>query len=211
MLGLPKSTVVDINLPKKKFYENLSVSPKLKRHFIDEIDGIRWQNKISPETMNISAGEKVQEIEVIEIRLAHESIDEKVLTQIDREIPYHLLYVFTKGKKAKLCIGYKEYAQSGSNTFKVSRYFYNDWSDLEQLPISIEATDLDSVYDRLIRFIAGDSLVDNSSVFDSIEQLKKKEKLQKQIDKLDKQLKLEKQLNKQFELRDRINSLRQQL
>ena len=209
MLGLPKSTVVDINLPKKKFYENLTVSPKLKRHFIDEIDGIRWQNKISPDTMNVSAGEKVQEIEVIEIRLANESIDESILTQIDREIPYHLLYVLTKGDRAKLCIGFKEYTQSGSNVFKVSRYFYTDWSDLGQLSISIGTADLDSVYDKLVRFIAGDNLIDDNSVSDNIEQLIRQEMIQKQIALLEKQLKQEKQLNKQIQLFNEIKTLKQ--
>lgn len=205
MLGLPKSTVVDINLPKKKFYENLTVSSKLKRHFIDEIDGIRWQNKIAPETMNVSAGENVKEIEVIEIRLSGESIDESVLTQIDREIPYHILYVLTKGDQARLCIGYKETAQSGNNAFKVSRYFYTEYADKDRLIIIVDSSDLDSVYDKFVRFIAGNELSDFETLSSNIEQIEERKRIQKQINILNKQIKKEKQFNRQM---DMINELR---
>ena len=37
MLGLLKSTEFNKRIPKQKFYENLSVTPALKRIFIDQI------------------------------------------------------------------------------------------------------------------------------------------------------------------------------
>ena len=38
MIGLPKSTEFNRRIPKQKFYENISVSPTLKRVFIDQIN-----------------------------------------------------------------------------------------------------------------------------------------------------------------------------
>lgn len=37
MLGLPKSTEFNKRIPKKKFYEQLEVTPEIKRVFVDQI------------------------------------------------------------------------------------------------------------------------------------------------------------------------------
>lgn len=45
--------------------------------------------------MNIALGETVTEIEVIEIKLAQPQLNEAVLKQIDKKIPYHILFVLS--------------------------------------------------------------------------------------------------------------------
>ena len=62
MYGLPESTIVNRKIPKKKFYENLNVSPTLKRSFVEEIQAIYWSNKIAPSTANIQEGSYVKEL-----------------------------------------------------------------------------------------------------------------------------------------------------
>lgn len=208
MLGLPKSTEVNRVIPKTKFYDNLDVSARLKRHFIDEIEKIRWRNKISQDTMNISDGGQVHEIEVIEIELSGDSIDESVLTQIDREIPYHILFILGNGNKFKLCIGYKEKTQAGDKTFKVMKYFYSEWCNVDQISIKINASDLDDAYDKLVRKIAGETLSADSSIEQGIKIIEQNEIVEKQIARLEKQLKTEKQLNKQMEMHNEIERLR---
>ena len=86
MLGLPKSTEFNKRIPKQKFYDNISVTPALKRIFIDQIRVIYWRNKIAATTMNLSEGKDVIELEVFEMRLNGQELDESVLKQIDREI-----------------------------------------------------------------------------------------------------------------------------
>lgn len=56
MLGLPKSTEFNKRIPKQKFYDNLTVSPTLKRIFVDQIRIIYWANKIAPSTLNLAEG-----------------------------------------------------------------------------------------------------------------------------------------------------------
>lgn len=67
MLGLPVTTEFNKRVPKQKFYENLTVSPALKRVFVEQIKLIYWRNKLAPATLNIDAGEQVTELEVFEI------------------------------------------------------------------------------------------------------------------------------------------------
>lgn len=89
MLGFPASTEFGKRIPKQKFYENLDVSPALHRMFVDQIKLVYWRNKLAASTLNIAAGESVTEIEVFEVRLNDPQLDEAVLKQIDKEIPYH--------------------------------------------------------------------------------------------------------------------------
>ena len=95
MIGLPKSTEFNRRIPKQKFYENLSITPALRRSFIDDVRGIYWRNKLAATTLNLATGSSVTEIEVFEIQLNARSIDEAVLRQIDREIPYHILFLLS--------------------------------------------------------------------------------------------------------------------
>ena len=93
MLDLPKSTEFNKRIPKQKFYENLTVTPAIKKAFTEQIKIIYWRNKLAATTLNIAPGEKVTEIEVFEVRLNAPDLDEAVLRLIDREIPYHILFL----------------------------------------------------------------------------------------------------------------------
>ena len=137
MLGLPKSTEFNKRIPKQKFYDNLTVSPTLKRSFVDQIRIIYWANKIAPSTVNLAEGKNVTEIEVFHIRLNQKTLDENVLKQIDREIPYHILFVLEYDGKYKAVMGYKEAAGSGKAAFKVDRYYQTEWMpEVDLLPYS---------------------------------------------------------------------------
>ena len=158
MLGFPASTGFNKRIPKQKFYENLDISPALRRVFVDKIKMVYWRNKLAASTLNIAAGGAVTEIEVFEVRLNDPQLDEAVLKQIDKEIPYHILFILTCDSKAQAWIGYKEAAVSGSNAFKVSRYYHTDWMPEDELHLSIDGLNMDAVYENLVRQIARDNL-----------------------------------------------------
>ena len=84
MLGLPKSTEFNKRIPKQKFYENIAVTPTMKKAFVEQIRIIYWRNKIAVTTLNLAAGEQVTEIEVFEVRLSTPELDESVLRQIEK-------------------------------------------------------------------------------------------------------------------------------
>ena len=100
MLELPKSTELNKRIPKQKFYENLQISPALRKSFVEQIHSIVWKNKIAPSTINLAAGHYVDELQVFGIQLSSDTLDESVLKQIDRDIPYHILFILEfKGKE----------------------------------------------------------------------------------------------------------------
>ena len=213
MLGLPRSTEYGKRIPKQKFYDNLSISPKLKRVFAEQIAAIFWSNKLSPDTLNVSAGDTVDEIEVFTIRLNQPSLDTRVLQQIDKQIPYHIIFVLEYKGRLQAWIGYKEAAASGSNAFKVSRYYHTDWMTEDELHLSIDGLNMDAVYESLVRQIAGNALQADfgGSLKESVERDEKKRRLERQIAALDSKMRREKQLNRRIEMNAELKKLRIEL
>ena len=202
MIGLPKSTEFNRRIPKQKFYENLTVSPTLKRVFIDQIKVIYWRNKIAATTINLAAGETVTEIELFEIRLNEQKLDESVLRQIDKEIPYHIVFLLEYDGKYQAWTAYKEAAASGNNAFKVGTYYHTEWLEESELPLKIEGLNIDKVYENFVRQIAGDALQaeKTESLKESVDRDNLRKELQKQIAVLQQKIRKEKQLNKQMKL-----------
>ena len=213
MLGLPKSTEFNRRIPKQKFYDNLSVTPAIKRIFIDQIKIIYWRNKIAASTMNLAGGQAVTEIEVFEIQLNQPSLDEAVLKLIDKEIPYHILFLLTYEDKVQAWIGYKEATASGAGTFKVNRYYHTEWMPLDKLQLPHAGLNLDAVYENYVRQIAGNALNADSgeSLKDAIEREKKKDKLEKKIAALEAKIRKEKQLNRQLEMNTELKKIKLEL
>ena len=213
MFSFPQTTEYGKRIPKQKLYENLDISPALRRVFVDQIKLVYWRNKLATSTLNIAAGEAVTEIEVFEVRLNDPQLDEAVLNQIDKKIPYHLLFILTCDGKAQAWIGYKEAAASGSNAFKVSRYYHTDWMPEDELHLSIDGLNMDAVYESLVRQIAGDKLQTDSgeSLKESVERDEKKKQLEKQIAVLENKMKKEKQLNRRMEMNAQLKQLKKEL
>ena len=211
----PQSTELNRRIPKQKFYENLTLTPQVKRGFIDGIKLIYWRNKLAEDTVHIPKGEQVTEIEVFEIKLSGPTLDEAVLRQIDKEIPYHILFLLTFEGKVQAWIGYKE-ASAGVNSFKVSRYYHTDWQDEAALSLRLEGLTLDAVYENLVRQIAGSSLDPETenpelSLGETIALTEKREKLQKEIARLEKLAWAEKQPKRKFELAQELKVLRERI
>ncbi len=213
MIGLPKSTEFNKRIPKQKFYENLTVTPALKTAFKEQIKVIYWRNKIASTTMNLAPGTSVTELEVFEIKLNTGNLDEAVLHQIDKEIPYHILFLLEYKGKYQAWIGYKEATQSGNNAFKVIGYYHTEWLAEDALGIKEDGLNVDAVYENFVRQIAGDKLqtMTGESLEETIARAERREQLQKQIDTLQAKIRKEKQLNKQMQMNAELRQLKQEL
>lgn len=214
MIGLPKSTEFNKRIPKQKFYENLDISPALKQVFVEQVRIIYWKNKIATATTNLASGTDVTELEVLEVRLNSPVLDDSLLRQIDREIPYHILFLLEYQGKYQAWIGYKEATASGNKAFKVNGYYHTEWFAEEELPIKMEGLNVDAVYENFVRQIAGKKLKTEAageSLKESVARDERKMALQKQIDNLQVKIRKEKQLNKQMKINDELKMLKKEL
>lgn len=212
MLGLPQSTEFNKRIPKQKFYEHITVSPALKKSFVDQIRMIYWRNKVAATTVNLAPGTLVDEIEVFEIKLNSASLDEAVLRQIDREISYHIIFLLEYEGKLQAWTAYKEKTPTANAVFKVGKYYHTEWMAEAELPIRIDGLNLDAVYENFVRQIAGDALKADSgeSLKASVERDEKKKQLEKQIAVLENKMRREKQLNRQMEMNAELKRLKRE-
>ena len=213
MLSLPTTTEFNRRIPKQKFYENLTISPTLKKSFVDQIKVIFWRNKIASTTMNLAPGESVTEIEIFEIKLNDQNLDEAVLRQIDKEIPYHIVFLLEHEGKYQAWTAYKEATASGNNAFKVGTYYHTKWMDEEKLPLKIDGLNIDKVYENYVRQIAGNCLKgeSNESLKESVERSAKRQQLEKEIEQLRIKIRKEKQLNKQIQLNAELKKIKKEM
>ena len=212
MLSLPQSTEFNKRIPKQKFYEKLSVTPALKKVFTEQIRMIFWRNKIAATTLNIAVGKQVTEIEIFEIRLNSPDLEENVLRLIDREIPYHIVFLLEYAGKYQAWTSYKE-VSSRNIAFKVGIYYHTVWLSEGEMSIRIDGLDLDTVYENFVRQIAGNRLdsTDNTTLKESVERQGKREQLERRIAALEAGIKKEKQPKKKFELVRELRKLQEVL
>ena len=163
--------------------------------------------------MNLAAGETVTEIELFEIKLNEQKLDESVLRQIDKEIPYHIVFLLEYEGKYQAWTVYKEAAISGNNAFKVGNYYHTDWLEESELPLKVDGLNVDIVYENFVRQIAGDVLQTEKqeSLKNSVERDNQRQELRKQLAALQKKIRKEKQLNRQIELNVELKKLRKQV
>lgn len=210
MLSFPKFTEFNRRIPKQKFYEKPEFPPALRRIFANRIQAVYWRNKLAPATIRLPAGKYVSEIEVFEIQLNAPHPDKDILKQIDRVIPYHILFVLTFNGRVQAWIGYKEAAASGA--FKTGRYYHTRWMPESELHLGIDGLDMDAVYENLVRQIAGGDLQTDSGepLKESIERDEKKKQLESQIAALENKIRREKQLNRQMEINAELKKLKKE-
>lgn len=214
MLTFPKGTEFGRRLPKQKFYEHLDVSPEVKRLFVEQVRLITWANKLSPQTMNLAAGQQVTEIEVFRLALTGAELDPRVPELMDRQIPYHILFLLERPDgQMQLTIAFKEAALTGDNAFRLRQRYATGWLAPEELSLEWAALDMDGLYESIVRQIAGDAIAapQAESLKEAVEQTQEREKLEKQIAALNAKMKKEKRLNKQMELRREIMKLEETL
>lgn len=216
MLGLPKATEFNKRIPKQKFYENISVTPAMRRIFVDQINTIYWKNKIAPTTLNLEAGNNVSEIEVFEVKLNSLPLDTVVLRQIDMDIPYHIIFVLEYNGLCQAWTAYKEKTSGGNKAFKVEKYYHTEWLPEDELVLKLDGLNMDSVYESYVRQIAGDTLINASAnvsetLKESVERDKQIHMLNKRIENLQTKIRREKQFNRQIELNAELKKIKKEL
>lgn len=211
MTSLPSSTLFRKRIPKQTFYEKLTLASEVKRAFAEQINTIIWSNKISPETINLAPSETVQEIQVFTIRLNQASLDARILPLIDKQIPYHIVFVLEYSNRQQAWVCYKEASLAGSNAFQVGTYYHTDWMNSGELSLRIEGLSMEAAYEGFVRQIAGDRLAGSGRLKEDVERAQLRQKLEKQIAALEKRIANEKQFNRQVELNGELKQLRTEL
>ncbi len=195
MLGLPKSTEMSKQLPKKAIYAKFQMNTAAKEKIDADISRITIVNEITPNKVNIPAGEKVKNFFVLLVVLKRKEFEEKNIATLSKLIPQNILFVLEYGNESKLAIYHSKLMQS-------------EWKPTEEQRIEFQGLNLDKVWENLIRSLECGVWNEELSLDENLALHQKQDKLKKEIDKLEKQARAEKQPKKKFELVQRIKAIK---
>ena len=195
MLGLPKSTEMSKQLPKKAIYAKFQMNTAAKDKIDADISRITIVNEITADKVNIPAGENVQSFFVLLVTLKRRNFDEKNIAMLSKLIPQNILFILEYEDRCKLAIYHTKLMQT-------------QWRPADQYSIELKGIDLDKVWENIVAQIGGITIVDNNTLDEQIQLDESRQKLEKEIAKLEKLARSEKQPRKKFELVQRIKQLR---
>lgn len=198
MLGLPKSTEMNKQLPKKAIYAKFQMNTASKDKVDADISRIVIVNEISPSRINIPAGEEVGSFFVLLVALKKKNFDEKTIAALSKLIPQNILFVLEFEGQSKLAV-YR------------TKLMQTDWKPTESCTLELRGLTLDKVWENAIRSLELGVWNEELSLDENLALHERREKLEKEIAKLEKQARAEKQPKKKFELVQRVRALQKQL
>ena len=191
MLGLPKSTEMNKQLPKKAIYAKFQMNTAAKDKVDADISRIVIVNEISPSRINIPAGEEVGSFFVLLVALKKKNFDEKTIAALSKLIPQNILFVLEFEGQSKLAV-YR------------TKLMQTDWKPTESCTIELRGLTLDKVWENAIRSLELGVWNEELTLDENLALHERQAKLEKEIAKLEKQARAEKQPKKKFELVQRI-------
>jgi hypothetical protein len=198
VLGLPKSTELNKQLPKKSIYEKFNMNTAAKDRFDADIKKLIIINEVSPTTINIPMGDNIGSFYVLLVTLKNDSFDDKNIALISRLINQKMIFVLEFEGKAKLAIYHTKLMQT-------------KWSPTNELKVDLKGLNLDTVWENIIIQVGGIKIVQNNSIDEQLILDEKKHKILKQIEQLERMARTEKQPKKKFELAGQVQELKKEL
>ena len=198
MLGLPKSTEMNKQLPKKAIYAKFQMNTAAKDKVDADISRIVIVNEISPSRINIPAGEEVGSFFVLLVALKKKNFDEKTIAALSKLIPQNILFVLEFEGQSKLAV-YR------------TKLMQTDWKPTESCTLELRGLTLDKVWENAIRSLELGVWNEELTLDENLVLHERQAKLEKEIAKLEKQARAEKQPKKKFELVQRIGKLKEEL
>lgn len=198
MLGLPKTTEMSKQLPKKAIYTKFQMNTAAKAKIDADISRITIVNEIAPNKVNIPAGEDVKSFFVLLVSLKRKEYDEKTIATLSKLIPQNILFVLEYENESRLAIYHTKVMQT-------------EWKPTENQQIELHGLNLDTVWENIVKSLECGVWNEELSLDENLALHEQQEKLQKQITKLEKQARAEKQPKKKFEIVQQLKKLKVKL
>lgn len=211
ILHFPAGTIVDSVVPKTKFYRFMEVNPRMKAHFVNDVESIRWLYKLSPDTLNVTASDDMKEIEVFVATLKEADCPTDLFTFIDTHMPRHIVFILQHGDSSMLLINYKQWRDDTHTSFKITQMFASPWVPTSSLRLIIDGQSLPRIYNNFVAQISGIGEHKAGSMEEIIALRQKITKQEAELQKLEKRMRREPQVDVQMEMHKQVKAKRLEL
>ena len=209
ILGYPQSTIVDKVVPKTMFY--MEVHQRMKVRFVNDVAQICWLYKLSASTINVTASEKLIEIDVFVVTLKEQDCPTDVFTFIDTNMPHHIVFILKYEEQYMLLINYKEWRDNTHTQFKIAKSFATTWMPPTQLSLAIQGQSLPRIYDNFVAQISGIGEHKAGALGEIVETKKRIIALEAELQSLEKRMRKEPQYDVQVRMNKQVKAKRQEL
>lgn len=199
MYGLPHTTEIRKQLPKKAIYAKFELKPAQRDGFDADVSRIDIVAVVSPTTVPaVAAGESIKEFYVLAVQLKRKDYDEKNIAMLSKLIPQNILFALQYENQTQLAVYHTKLIKS-------------DWKPTDEMSIILTGLNLDTVWEDIIKAIGEIQVQEGKTLAEQIADDEEQKKIKVRIQLLQKQLDKEKQFNKQIEINAKIKTLKKQL
>lgn len=199
MYGLPQSTEIKKQLPKKAIYAKFELKPAQRDGFDADVSRIDIVAVVSPTTVPaVAAGEDIKEFYVLAVQLKKKDYEEKNIAMLSKLIPQNILFALQYEDQTQLAIHHTKLIKS-------------EWKPTDDTTISLTGLNLDTVWENIIKAIGKIQVQEGKTLVEQIQADERLAKLKKQIEELERKCRAEKQPRMRLELYEKLTILKKQL
>ena len=199
MLGLPKSTEIAQQLPKKAIFQKFELKPALRDHFDADISKLTLVNAISQNKLPaLQKGETIETIYVVDVALKRPNYDPKNIQMLSKLIPQKMLFALHFEDEIQLAIFH-------------TTLICGSWVPADAYELELTGTTTDLVWENLVKTIGGVEIEEGNTLAEQIVIDDGRERLRKHILALEVKARLEKQPRRKLEMFEELEKLKKQL
>ena len=201
MYGLPQSTIVKKQLPKKAIFAKFDLKPSQRESFDADIARIDVVAVVNPTTVPaIGEGTEIKEFYVLAVQLKQRDFDAKNIALLTKLIPRNIVFALHYEEEVQFAIYHTKLITSNWQLLTPNSSF-----------LTLNGLNLDTVWDNIVISIGDIQVEDGKSVAEQIMADDQRAKLLTQIANLERKMAIEKQPRRKREYFEQIKNLKQKL
>ena len=199
MYGLPHTTEIRKQLPKKAIYAKFELKTAQRDGFDSDVSRIDIVAVISPTTVPaFASGENIKEFYVLDVQLKKKDYDEKNIVMLLKLIPQNILFSLQYEDETQLAVYHTKLIKS-------------NWKSTADIEIRLSGLNLDTVWENIIKDIGEIHVREGKTLTEQIQEDERLRVLKRQIDELERKCRTEKQPRKRLELYNRLQELKKNI
>ena len=199
MFGLPNTTEIRKQLPKKAIYAKLELKLAQRDGFDADVSRIDIVTVVASTTIPaVAAGEAIKEFYVLTVQLKRKDYEEKNIAMLSKLIQQNILFALQYEEQTQLAIYHTKLIRS-------------DWKPTDETTIGLTGLNLETVWENIIKAIGEIQVQEGKTLTEQIQEDDAHAKLVKQIEQLEKKARAEKQPRKKLELFEKLKELKKKI
>ena len=196
MYGLPQTTEVRKQLPKKAIYAKFDLKPSQRESFDADIARIDIVAVVSTSTVPaLNAGTEVKEFYLLAVQMKHKEYDTKNIALLTKLIPQRMVFALQFEEQTQFAIYHTKLIPSA-------------WQPTEDAVLPLSGLNLDSIWEGIVKSIGQIDVEEGNTLAEQIATNEQRAKVLAQIATLERKMANEKQPRRKREYFEQIKKLK---